>query len=213
MVLQRKPLVLLNRNTNVVDLADLTASVDGTPIPFATTTMRLLRGEDEVNGETWPVTMPHVLGTTATYRTILSELLEVFDHERLTAEIIADGGTDLYYQGEFDVLVLPRNVREPLVLLNENTNVIDVLDLEDAIAGLFTSTASGTMTLLRDEVEVDGVVWPLPMAQIDPGLYRVVLSKDLVMFNNEKLGAAIVLDDGAGYHYEGIFDVLVSQRD
>jgi hypothetical protein len=64
---------LMTRGNNVVEVRDLSNSVDGLPVTNATVVCTVVDGAaNPVLGETWPITLNHAGG--GTYRATLREL-------------------------------------------------------------------------------------------------------------------------------------------
>ena len=79
-------------NSNVIEWVDLTNSATGAFDTGATVTVTLQdRDGANVTGETWPVAMPYVAATDATYRATLSNDLELVAGRVYTAVLTATG--------------------------------------------------------------------------------------------------------------------------
>jgi len=82
---------------NVIELTELTNGMTGDAITNATVTLTLFDEDDvEITGETWPLAMNYVSGTTATYRATASYDIGLSNAQHVKAEIVVDAGVGLH---------------------------------------------------------------------------------------------------------------------
>ena len=82
---------------NVLEIEELTNGLTGAAITDATVSVTLLDSDGaEIAGESWPVTMSYIVGTTAAYRATLTDSLTLTDRQEVTAHIVADAGDGLH---------------------------------------------------------------------------------------------------------------------
>ena len=85
-----------------------------------------------------------------------------------------------------------------LVGFVENTNLLEIIGLQDSITLAFINDATVTVTVQDDkEVDVVGMTWPATMNYIasSDGDYRIALEDDLALIH-KKLYHALVRADG-----------------
>jgi len=100
-------------NTNVLELLGLKSNIEGTFINDATVavTIKDSAGE-EVEGETWPLTMTYVGSSDGDYRAILDDELPFLNKKNYKAIITADGGADRKGQWEFTFTPVTRSSKD-----------------------------------------------------------------------------------------------------
>lgn len=82
-------------NTGVIELQGLTNEITGELVDDATVVATLYYCGVEVGGQSWPVTMDHVVDSpeTATYRGLLESDLELTNARQYTATVTALSGS------------------------------------------------------------------------------------------------------------------------
>lgn len=85
---------LLVSTDNIVEIDGLQDQSDSSYINDATVTVTLLdAGDNEVSGQSWPLTMSYVSGSNGKYRATLIDTLSLKANRRYLAKIEADGGS------------------------------------------------------------------------------------------------------------------------
>lgn len=79
---------------NVIELRGLENAITGEAITTATVTVTVTEDitGNEVSGQSWPLTMPHI--ASGTYRAILPDVMDLNSALSYTSVVIADNGTD-----------------------------------------------------------------------------------------------------------------------
>lgn len=89
-------------NTNIITVSGVASLVTGELIDDAALTLTVLdKDGEEVAGQTWPWTMPPVVGQAGTYRGIIKDTVALVAGQTYTAVIEANAGPDLIAHWEF----------------------------------------------------------------------------------------------------------------
>lgn len=80
-------------NTNLLKLTGLKSNIDNSFINDASVAVTLLDSSgEEVSGQSWPITLDFVSGSSGDYRVTLSYNLPLVESSLYTAVVTADGG-------------------------------------------------------------------------------------------------------------------------
>jgi len=96
--------VIFHQSDNLIELIDLTDVVNGNFVTTATVTVTLIdKGGTDVVGETWPLAMPYIALTNATYRVIFNDTLVLVPGDLYRAVIDANDGVNRQAHWEFPI--------------------------------------------------------------------------------------------------------------
>ena len=102
--------IFYRNNDNLLTLTDLKDAANEININGASVSVTVVDAatEDEIVGETWPVTMSYVNESNGTYRATLSHELVVDNQQVLIGIVTVDAGEGLYMSLRVPILVLER---------------------------------------------------------------------------------------------------------
>ncbi len=96
--------VIFHQSDNLIELIDLTDVVNGNFVTTATVTVTLIdKDGTNVVGEAWPLAMPYIALTNATYRVIFKDSLTLVPGDLYRAVINADDGANRQAHWEFPI--------------------------------------------------------------------------------------------------------------
>jgi len=104
---------LLIRNDNIIEAQNVLNTVTGSNINDASAivTVALASTSAAVGGESWPLTMAYVTGSSGKYRATLANSLSVTENVKYIGTLLIDGGAGL--RGEWTVPIIARDRRPP----------------------------------------------------------------------------------------------------
>lgn len=100
--------VYLYANDNLLEVQDVINAATSANINDASVTVTCYSGESssEVSGQSWPLTLAYVSGSSGLYRATLVDTLVVDVGDKIRAEIAVSGGVNL--KGFFEATILVR---------------------------------------------------------------------------------------------------------
>ena len=104
---------LLIRNDNIIEAQNVLNTVTKLNINDASAiiTVSLASTSAAVSGETWPLTMSFVTGSSGKYRATLANTLVITENKKYIGTLLIDGGAGL--RGEWTVPIVARDRRPP----------------------------------------------------------------------------------------------------
>ena len=92
-----QPKVYWIQSDNLLEVRDVVNATTSANVNDAVVTLTCYSGETdtEVPGETWPLTMPYVSGSSGVYRGTLKDTLTVDHRDTIRAEVTVSAGSDL----------------------------------------------------------------------------------------------------------------------
>jgi len=87
--------VIYHRNSNVIEVPELTRKSDGAHVTNASIQLTLTAPDGiAITGQAWPLAMHYIPGTNSTYRTTLEHTLTL--PKRVVCHVIADAGPGVH---------------------------------------------------------------------------------------------------------------------
>lgn len=96
------PEIIYILSDNIIEVTGVTNAATGTVINDASVTLTLLDAASgiAVEGQTWPLELSYITGSSGNYRGTIIDGITVSANQNLIAEVIVDGGAGLrrYWQ-------------------------------------------------------------------------------------------------------------------
>lgn len=91
------PEVIFVLSDNIIEVTDVTNVSTGAYLNDADVTLTLADAAsgDEIEGQTWPLTLSYVTASNGDYRGTINDDISVFDNQLLIAKVTVDAGPGL----------------------------------------------------------------------------------------------------------------------